>query len=200
MNRSRDHAEMTRRLHRFVVGAARVPGRTGKSSAAVRADMDALAARVRSRLDSRRLDAREVTVLEQMLKTYDCCRWRLFACYDHPDLTRTTNDIEHRFGALRANERSIRARTSTSRTARDGRFVAGRGPVPPEELARVPAAVREASPAAMKRAGERHARPRTIRRHFAEMLNRIASYRPRIAHSHGRPARQKTRHRQELRC
>ena len=206
MNRSRDHAEMTRRLHRFVTRAARVLGRTRKSSAAVRADMDALAARIRARLDSPRLAAREGAVLEQMLKTYGRYRERLFACYDHPDLTRTTNELERRFGVLRANERTIRAHTSTSRTARDGAFLAApiaelgrRGPLAPEELARVPEAVREANLAAMKAARERHARPRTIRARFDEVLDGIASYRARITHSHGRPARQKTRHRQKLR-
>ena len=169
--------------------------------------MDALAARIRSRLDSPRLEGREVAVLEQMLKTYDRYRERLFACYDHPDLTRTTNELERKFGVLRANERTIRAHTSTSRTARDGGFIAapiaelgGRGPLSPEELARVPEAVREANLAAMKAARERHARPRTIRAHFDEALAGIAAYRARVAHPHGRPARQKTGHRQTLRC
>ena len=167
--------------------------------------MDALAARIRVRLESPRLEAREAAVLEQMLKTYEHYRPRLFACYGRPDLTRTTGELERRFGGLRANERTIRAHTSTSRTARDGAFIAapmaelvGRGPLPPEELARVPAAVREANLEAMKRARARHARPRGIRTRFDGTLDDIAAYRPRIA-SRRRRARPRPRRRQKLR-
>ena len=197
---------MTRRLHRFVIRAARVLGQERATAAQVRGDMDALAARIRARLESPRLEAREAAILEQMLKTYGHYRPRLFACYGRPDLTRTTGELERRFGVLRASERTIRAHTSTSRTARDGAFIAapmaelvGRGPLSPEELARVPAAVREANLAAMKRAREHHARPRTIRAHLDETLDAIASYGPRIPDRRRRPSRRRPRRRQKMR-
>jgi len=197
---------MTRRLHRFVVKAARILGREDAPAKRVRGDMDALAARIRSRLESPRLEVREAAVLQQMLKTYDRYRPRLFACYRRPDLTRTTNEIEQRFGTLRANERTIRAHTSTSRTARDGAFVAapiaelrGRGPLPPEVLARVPENLREANLAAMKRARQRHARPRTIRARFEDVLAGIAAYRPRVTHRRCRPKPRRLLRRQKLR-
>jgi hypothetical protein len=38
----------------------------------------------------------------------------LFACYDVPDLPRTTNDLEHSFGAARHLERRATGRTSAS--------------------------------------------------------------------------------------
>jgi len=196
---------MTRRLHRFVIRAARILGQEDASAARVRGDMDALAERIRVRLESPRLGARETAILEQMLKTYAHYRPRLFACYGRPDLTRTTGELERKFGVLRASERTIRAHTSTSRTARDGAFIAapmaelrGRGPLAPEELARVPAAVREANLDAMKRAREQHARPRTIRTHLDETLDAIASYRPRIA-PRRRHTRPRPRRRQKLR-
>lgn len=197
---------MTRRLHRFVVKAAHILGQRDASAARVRGDMDALAARIRSRLDSPRLEVREVAVLEQMLKTYDHYRPRLFACYRRPDLTRTTNELEQSFGRLRANERTIRAHTSTSRTARDGAFVAapitelrGRGPLSPETLARVPESVREANLAAMKCARQRHARPRTIRTRFQNVLAGIASYRQRAAHCRCHQTCRRPHRRQKLR-
>jgi hypothetical protein len=196
---------MTRRLHRVVVRAAHILGQEDASAARVRGDLDALAARILARLDSPRLEAREGAILEQMLKTYAHYRPRLFACYGRPDLTRTTNELERTFGVFRANERTIRAHTSTSRTARDGAFIAapiaelkGRGPLAPAELARVPAAVREANLAAMKRARERHARPRTIRMRFEEALDAIAAYLPSIG-SRPRPPRRRTRPRQKMR-
>jgi hypothetical protein len=196
---------MTRRLHRVVIRAARILGQEDASAARVRGDMDALAARIRTRLESPRLEARETAILEQMLKTYGHYRPRLFACYRRPDLTRTTGELERKFGVLRANERTIRAHTSTSRTARDGAFIAapmaelvGRGPLAPDELARVPAAVREANLDAMKRARARHARPRTIRTHLDETLDAIASYRSRIT-PRRRRARPRPRRRQKLR-
>ena len=34
----------------------------------------------------------------------------LFWCYDHPDLPRTNNDLEHRFGSLRYHERRASGR------------------------------------------------------------------------------------------
>jgi hypothetical protein len=189
-----------------VIKAARVLGQEDASAARVKGDMDALAARIRVRLESPRLEAREATVLEQMLKTYAHYRPRLFACYGRPDLTRTTGELERKFGVFRANERTIRAHTSTSRTARDGAFIAapmaelvGRGPLPPEDLARVPAAVREANLDAMKRAREQHARPRTIRARFEETLDAIASYHARIPHRRCRPSRPRPRHRQKMR-
>jgi hypothetical protein len=197
---------MTQRLHRVVIEAARILGREDAPAARVRGDMDALAARIRVRLESPRLEAREAAVLEQMLKTYEHYRPRLFACYGRPDLTRTTGQLERRFGALRAHERTIRAHTSTSRTARDGAFLAapmaelaGRGPLPPEELARVPAAAREAHLDAMRRARARHARARTIRAHFGDTLDGIASYCPRIAHRRRPPTSARPRRRQKLR-
>lgn len=197
---------MTRRLHRVVIRAARVLGREDAPAAEVRGGMDALAARIRVRLESPRLEAPEAAILEQMLKTYDHYRPRLFACYGRPDLTRTTGELERWFGVLRANERTIRAHTSTSRTARDGAFIAapmaelvGRGPLSPEELARVPAAVREGNLDAMKRARERHARARTIRARLEETLDGIASYRPRAARRPCRPAPRRPRRRQKMR-
>jgi hypothetical protein len=196
---------MTRRLHRVVMRAAHVLGQEDASAARVRGDMDALAARIRVRLDSPRLEARETAILEQMLKTYAHYRPRLFACYGRPDLTRTTGELERTFGGLRANERTVRAHTSTSRTARDGAFIAapmaelrGRGPLAPEELARVPAAVREANLTAMKRARERHARPRTIRMHFEETLDAIAAY-CQSNRSRPHPPRRRLRRRQKMR-
>jgi hypothetical protein len=199
---------MTRRLHRFVVKAAHILGREEAPAKLVRGDMDALAARIRSRLSSRRLEVREAAVLQQMLKTYDHYRSRLFACYRRPDLTRTTNELEQTFGTFRANERSIRAHTSTSRTARDGAFIAaplaelrGRGPLPPRQLALVPETLRETNLAAMKCARQRHARPRTIRARFDAVLDGIGSYRyrPRLAHRRCRPTRQQLRRRQKER-
>jgi hypothetical protein len=197
---------MTRRLHRVVIRAARVLGQEDASAARVRGDMDALAARIRARLESPRLEARETAILEQMLKTYAHYRPRLFACYGRPDLTRTTGELERKFGVLRANERTIRAHTSTSRTARDGAFIAapivelrGRGPLAPEELARVPRTVREANLDAMKRARQQHARPRTIRARFEETLDGIASYRPRVARRRRRPRLRRPRRRQKMR-
>jgi hypothetical protein len=197
---------MTRRLHRFVGQAARILGQENASAALVRGDLDALAARIRTRLESPRLEVREAAVLAQMLKTYDHYRPRLFACYRRPEITRTTNELEQKFGTFRANERTIRAHTSTSRTARDGAFIAapmaelrGRGPLSPEVLARVPANVREANLAAMKRARQRHARPRTIRARFQEVLAGIASYRPHLAYPRSRPTRPPLLRRQKMR-
>ena len=93
--------------------------------------------------------------------------------------TRTTGELERKFGVLRANERSIRAHTSTSRTARDGAFIA--------------------APIVELRARQRHARPRTIRARFGETLDGIASYRPRISNPRRRPSRRRPRRRQKMR-
>lgn len=165
--------------------------------------MDALAARLRVRLEQPTIDDREGAVIAQMLKTYDYYRPHLFACYGRPHLTRTTNELEQRFGVLRSNERRARAHTSTSRTARDGGYIAapiselcGRGPLPSEELAAIPATVREANLERMRRARQRHARARVIRSEFDSVIASIASYGRSIARS----ARRGGRRRQMMRC
>jgi hypothetical protein len=194
---------MTRRLHRFVLRAARILGQEDASRSGVKGDMDALAARLRVRLEQPGVADRESAVIGQMLKTYSYYRPHLFACYGRPDLTRTTNELEQKFGVLRANERRARAHTSTSRTARDGGYIAGpiselraRGPLPSEDLAAIPAPVRKSNLEKMRCARRRHARARVIRSEFDAAVDRIASYGRRIA----RNARRGGRRRQMMRC
>lgn len=108
---------------------------------------------------------------------------------------------------MRCHERRVRAHTSSSRTPRDGRFIAAaiselrdRGPLRPSELARVPQEVREKNLAEMALARERHGRPRMLRAHLDRALARIASYPHRIARrkSAARPA--VADNRQKMRC
>jgi hypothetical protein len=48
-----------------------------------------------------------ITVFLQVTESFWPC---LFVCYDHPDLPRTNNDLEHCFGAVRYGERRASGR------------------------------------------------------------------------------------------
>lgn len=183
--RSQSPAERVGRLHRFVRKTARVLGQKGKSSAQVEADMDALLSRIRARLSSRKLEADEERALSHMLAAADHFGPRLYVCYDHPDIPPTSNEHEHAYGRLRMLERRVTAHKSTSKTVRDGIFLAPlleralRGPLPAiAELARTPETQYRATLEEMRRARARHAKPRNIRRHFKQVLARLAAHSP----------------------
>jgi len=182
VTRSHRLAETVARLNRFVKRAARILGRKGKASDQVKADFEVLLERIRTRLRQPRVSAEEGKALRKMLSSSDYYGEKLFTCYDHERVPRTNNDHEHMYGRLRGNERRVTGHRSTSRTVRDGRFTAPvierirRGDVPgPEELGRVSREKYEAKLEEMKRARERHARPRNIRKRFDEVLERLAS-------------------------
>lgn len=200
MNRSRDSAAIVTRLQRHVVKVARVLGQEKKSSAAVGADLDAALARIRTRLAQKGLDRRERTALEQMLTTADNYGDKILTCYDHPDIPPTNNGHEHVHGRLRGGERRVTGQPSTAKTVRDGRFLAPvieraqRGRLPDvEDLARCPAPRRAGNLEAMKRARQHHARPRTIRQHFADALASLGRRAAAIFTRRVRPAKGRER-------
>ncbi len=123
--------------------------------------------------------------MTRMLSTSKYYGEKIYTCYDDEDIPRTNNGHEHMYGRLRGNERRVTGHKSTSRTVRDGRFTAPvierllRGEMPePEDLARVSPEKYKAKLEEMKRARERHARPREIRRRFDEVLKNLASHDP----------------------
>jgi len=178
-------AEMVTRLNRFVKRAARILGRKGKTSEEVKADFGSLLERIRTRLRQPKTPAEEARALRKMLSSAEYYGDKIFTCYDHADIPPTNNGHEHMYGRLRGNERRITGHKSTSRTVRDGRFTAPviermrRGDIrTPEALALVSPEEYNARLEEMKRARERHARPREIRKRFDEVLKGLASHDP----------------------
>lgn len=181
--RSRRPAEMVTRLNRFVKRAARVLGRTGKTSGEVKTDFDLLLERIRTRLRQPSTSPEEAKALRKMLSSSEYYGKKLFTCYDHAGLPRTNNGHEHMYGRLRGNERRVTGHKSTSRTVRDGRFTAPviettlrRGVAAPEELARASPEVCKMNLEEMRKARERHARARLIRENYDTVLAGLASY------------------------
>jgi hypothetical protein len=175
-------AEMTTRLHRFVKRSARVLGQEGKTSAEVTTDFDVLLERVRARLGRPGVAPEEARALRKMLSSSEYYGDKLFTCYDHPDIPPTNNGHEHAYGRARGYERRVTGHKSTSRTVRDGRFVAPaiertlrRGVASPEELARVSPEVYKGRLEDMRKARERHARARLIRERYDAVVEELAS-------------------------
>lgn len=181
--RSRRLADMVTRLNRFVKRAARVLGRTGKTSREVTADFDLLLQRIRTRLRQPSPSPEEAKALRKMLSSSEYYGEKLFTCYDHAGLPRTNNGHEHMYGRLRGNERRVTGHKSTSRTVRDGRFTAPviettlrRGVAAPEELARASPEVYKRKLKEMRKARDHQARARLIRENYDTVLEGFASY------------------------
>ena len=189
--RSHRIGDMVTRLKRFVKRAARILGRTGRTSRKVKADFGLLLERIRTRLRQPNTSPEEAKALRKMLSSSDYYGDKLFTCYDHAGLPRTNNGHEHMYGRLRGNERRVTGHKSTSRTVRDGRFTAPvientlrRGVAAPEDLARASPEACKRNLTEMRKEREHHARARLIRENYDTVLAELASY---AARRHRRP-------------